>query len=160
MLTGRPEPAVLTPSHEPVSPEPTPDEPEPTDFETTVDTALGLTASEPRTALPAPPPLLPEHTPTAPDLPVSCEPVLSPAELITVSRSEPSPETASEPGESGESGDDEIEQQITTLAHRLRSGERLTKTTAAQLLGVSQATAGRRLKEARGRINDGTGMYL
>jgi predicted DNA-binding protein (UPF0251 family) len=52
-----------------------------------------------------------------------------------------------------------IEQQIVTLASRLRDGERLTKDTAAQILGVSPATAGRRLKDARGRISDGTGFY-
>lgn len=67
--------------------------------------------------------------------------------------------TTSEPTET-ETGSDEKEQQIATLAHRLTIGDRLTKTTAAQLLGVSPATAGRRLKDARDRISDGTGMYL
>jgi predicted DNA-binding protein (UPF0251 family) len=76
---------------------------------------------------------------------------------MTVSRAEPSPEPAREPDEPEA---DEIEQQISQLTSRLRGGERLTKTTAAQLLGVSPATAGRRLKEAKGRIGDGTGQYL
>ncbi|MEW2302006.1 DUF2637 domain-containing protein [Streptomyces sp. NPDC006655] len=136
-------------------PEPVDDEPEPADYETTVVTALHVASGEPRPTLadPVKPPAQPA------DQQVSSEPVLSPAEPILVSRPEPSPETASEPGEPGASADDEIEQQITELAHRLKSGERLTKTTAAQLLGVSQATAGRRLKEAKTRIGDGMGFY-
>jgi predicted DNA-binding protein (UPF0251 family) len=69
-----------------------------------------------------------------------------------VSRPEPS-----EPDPEPEG--DRIEQQIVTLASRLRDGERLTKDTAAQLLGVSPATAGRRLKAAHGRLSDGTGFY-
>ena len=83
---------------------------------------------------------------------------------------EPNSEPAGEPGlsrepdaeltgEPGPAGTDEIEQQITTLASRLRNGDRLTKTTAAQLLGVSEATGGRRLKAARDRIDEGTGFY-
>jgi predicted DNA-binding protein (UPF0251 family) len=71
-----------------------------------------------------------------------------------VSRPEPSPEPTPEPEV------DEQERQVLELANRLRNGEPLTKTTAAQILAVSPATAGRRLKEARGRINDGTGLYL
>ncbi len=84
---------------------------------------------------------------------------MSPTEPILVSRAEPSPEPDREPGEPDDTETDEIEQQITTLAQRLRGGERLTKTTAAQALGVSPATAGRRLKEAKSRIGDGTGFY-
>ncbi|MDX2519375.1 DUF2637 domain-containing protein [Streptomyces stelliscabiei] len=83
---------------------------------------------------------------------------------------EPNPEPAREPepggapvteppGEPGPAETDEIQQQITTLASRLRNGDQLTKTTAAQLLGVSPATAGRRLKDARARIDEGTGFY-
>jgi predicted DNA-binding protein (UPF0251 family) len=156
-------PAVpeLPPAQPDVSPEPEPDEPEtgsePTDFETTVNTALRVTATEPRieTASPVLPPR--PQLPTLPDQVISREPVLSPAEPLTVSRAEPSPEPDREPSEPDV---DEIEQQITALAIRLRQGEHLTKTIAAQALGVSPATAGRRLKEAKGRIGDGTGQYL
>lgn len=87
------------------------------------------------------------------------EPVLSPAEPAFAKAAETAPEThTSEPGEP-EPGADEKEQQIATLAHRLTIGERLTKTTAAHILGVSPATAGRRLKDARDRIGEGTGFY-
>lgn len=139
---------VLPPA-EPVSREPEPGsgcEParEP-GFETTVRTALVVAGAEP-VALPTPPPVQPV------DQQVSREPVLSPAEPVAVSPAEPS-EPDPEPGE------DRIEQQIVTLASRLRDGERLTKDTAAQLLGVSPATAGRRLKAAHGRLSDGTGFY-
>jgi predicted DNA-binding protein (UPF0251 family) len=92
------------------------------------------------------------------------EPVLSPAEPALTKQAQMSPETTAEPTraetDEAEPGADEKEQQITTLAHRLRTGERLTKTTAAQILGVSPATAGRRLKDARDRIGEGTGHYL
>jgi hypothetical protein len=114
-------------------------------FETTVQTALIVAAPEPAppsTPLPAQPV----------DQQGSREPVLSPAEPAPVSRPEPS-----EPDPEPEG--DRIEQQIVTLASRLRDGERLTKDTAAQLLGVSPATAGRRLKAAHGRLSDGTGFY-
>lgn len=153
MLTGRPALPELPPAQPPVSPEPEPDEPEPTDYETTVNTALPVIGSEPRPMFTDPAQLRMQP----PDQAVSREPVLSPAEPLTVSRTEPSPEPDAEPSEPDV---DEIEQQISQLASRLRGGERLTKTTAAQLLGVSQATAGRRLKEAKGRIGDGTGQYL
>ncbi|MFJ7049024.1 DUF2637 domain-containing protein [Streptomyces sp. NPDC101112] len=83
------------------------------------------------------------------------EPTCEPAGEPELSR-EPAAEPPREPGQADT---DEIEQQITTLASRLRSGDRLTKTTAAQLLGVSEATGGRRLKAARERISDGTGFY-
>ncbi|MEU0836050.1 hypothetical protein [Streptomyces sp. NPDC005969] len=88
------------------------------------------------------------------------EPVLIPAEptFAKTVQADAEPPTG-EPAET-DTGSDEKEQQIATLAHRLTVGERLTKTTAAQLLGVSPATAGRRLKDARDRISDGTGMYL
>jgi hypothetical protein len=142
----------LPPAQPPVSREPQPGEPEPVDFETTVHTALTVTGGEPHTELADPvQPLVP-----AADLPVSREPVLSPAEPVLVSRAEPGPEPDREPGEPEA---DEQDRQITELATRLRQGERLTKTTAAQLLGVSPATAGRRLKDARDRINEGTGFY-
>jgi hypothetical protein len=146
----------LPPAQTVASREPDAHEPEPVDYETTVNTALRITASEPRPELDAP--ALPPRPalPTAPDLHGSREPVLSPAEPHLVSRAEPSPEPDREPAEPEA---DEQEQQITELATRLRQGERLTKTTAAQLLGVSPATAGRRLKEAKGRIGDGTGFY-
>lgn len=88
------------------------------------------------------------------------EPVLSPAEPAFAKNVQMSAET--DPAQTGEPEPeaDEREQQIAELAHRLRTGERLTKTTAAQLLGVSLATGGRRLKDARDRIGEGTGQYL
>ncbi|MFI8301544.1 DUF2637 domain-containing protein [Streptomyces nigra] len=132
-----------------VSREPVPVEPEPVDYETTVHTALVVAQAEPVHA-----PVL--ELPAPADLPVSREPGLSPAEPVLVSRAETSPEPGSEPGEPEVN---EIEQQITELATRLRNGERLTKTTAAHVLGVSPATAGRRLKDARARIDEGTGFY-
>ncbi|MFI7293988.1 DUF2637 domain-containing protein [Streptomyces sp. NPDC050121] len=115
-------------------------------FETTVQTALVVAGPEPITH---PAPLLVQPA----DQQGSREPVLSPAEPTLVSRAEPSPEPAPEPEV------DEAERQILELANRLRNGEPLTKTTAAEILAVSPATAGRRLKEARGRINEGTGFY-
>ena len=142
--------AQLAVSREPEPVEPEPGS-EPVDFETTVTTALTVTSREPHTTLADPVQPL-GHTP---DLHSSREPVLSPTEPILVSRTEPSPE----PGEPDDTETDEIEQQITALAQRLRGGERLTKTTAAQALGVSPATAGRRLKEAKSRMGDGTGFY-
>jgi hypothetical protein len=151
----------LPPAQPVVSREPEPSEPVPADFETTVDTALRVTASEPRPELAAAV-LSPTPTPpTLPDQAVSREPGLSPAEPITCTAPEPEPEPTREPDpEPAEPETDEIEQQITELASRLRGGERLTKTTASQLLGVSPATAGRRLKDARTRIGEGTGQYL
>lgn len=143
---ARPE---LPATQPPVSREPAPAEPEPVDYETTVHTALAVAATEP-----VQPPAL--ELPTPADLHVSREPVLSPPESVLVSRAEPSPEPGREPGEPEV---DEIEQQITELATRLRQGERLTKTTAAHVLGVSPATAGRRLRDARERAGDGTGFY-
>lgn len=153
LLTGRPTRPELTAAHSIVSPEPEPGEPEPTDFETTVSTALTVTSGEPRrkptpTLLP-----LPASLPTPAEQVISREPVLSPAEPITVSPAEPGPEPAGEPEP------DDREQQITELASRLRRGEPLTKNTAAEILGVSPATAGRRLKDARARIDEGTGFY-
>jgi hypothetical protein len=152
LLTGRPARPELLPA-EPVSREPAPGsdgEPirEP-GFETTVKTALVVAAPEPAPAL-APIPVQPV------DQQGSREPVLSPAEPVTVSPAEPSPEPR-EPEH--EPAADQIERQIVTLASRLRSGEQLTKTTAAQLLGVSPATGGRRLKAAQRRISEGTGFY-
>lgn len=143
---AHPELAAAQPA---VSPEPEPSEPEPVDYETTVNTALPPIGSDPRPMFTDPAQL---HVQPA-DLPVSREPVLSPAEPTLVSRAEPS-------AEPDEPETDEIEQQISRLAARIRAGEPLTKTIAAQLLGVSPATAGRRLKDARARIGDGTGQYL
>lgn len=148
----------LPPAQPVVSPEP---EPEPADFETTVHTALRVTSAEPRPE-PAAAALLPTpKLPTSSDQVISREPGLSPAEPILVSRAEPSPEPAHEPDvePSSEPEGGEIEKQITDLAARLRRGERLTKNSAAEILAVSPATAGRRLKDARDRINDGTGFY-
>ncbi|MGW1814122.1 hypothetical protein ACWCQM_11250 [Streptomyces sp. NPDC002125] len=94
------------------------------------------------------------------DQQISREPVLSRAEpVINPPLQTANEPTADEPAEP-EAGSDEKEQQIATLAHRLKVGDRLTKTTAAQILGVSPATAGRRLKDARDRISDGTGLYM
>jgi hypothetical protein len=147
---------VLDIEHAPTRPEPAPPapvsrEPEPGStrepgFETTVQTALVVAATEalPSTAAPLVQPV---------DQPVSREPVLSPAEPLAVSRTEPSPEPGSEPEV------DEQERQVLELANRLRNGEPLTKTTAAEILAVSPATAGRRLRDARTRINEGTGFY-
>lgn len=151
---ARPE---LPPAQPSVSREPEPGEPEPADFETTVNTALGVTASAPLPELATPilPP--PPTLPTPLDQVISREPVLSPAEPTLVSRAEPEPKPTREPASEPEG--DEIQQQITELASRLRAGERLTKTSAAELLGVSPATAGRRLKDAKARINEGTGFY-
>lgn len=107
------------------------------------------------------PPAITDPGPIMPsvDQHVRREPVLIPAEPVLAKTLRTAPETSvGEPGEP-ETETDEKEQQIVTLAHRLRSGQQLTKTTAAQLLGVSPATAGRRLKDARDRIGDGTGFY-
>ncbi|AZQ39650.1 hypothetical protein EJ357_44630 [Streptomyces cyaneochromogenes] len=45
--------------------------------------------------------------------------------------------------------------QVDELARRLNGGERLTKSSAAKVLGVSEATAGRRLREAKDRVGGG-----
>ncbi|MEU8555943.1 DUF2637 domain-containing protein [Streptomyces anthocyanicus] len=150
---ARPE---LPAAQQSVSREPDPEPDEPADFETTVSTALTVTGGEPCPTLADRLQPAVAALPTPADLPVSREPVLSPAEPARASHPEPQPEPTPEPGEPES---DDIEQQITQLASRLRDGERLTKTTAAQLLGVSPATAGRRLKEAKTRIGDGTGFY-
>ncbi|MFJ7023276.1 hypothetical protein ACIQUW_33435 [Streptomyces sp. NPDC101117] len=111
-------------------------------------------------------PILPDARPIIPasDQVIRREPVLSPAEPALAKTTKAARETAAEPtrGEPSEpdQGVDEKEQQIAELAQRLRGGERLTKTVAAQILGVSQATAGRRLKDARTLIGEGTGQYL
>jgi predicted DNA-binding protein (UPF0251 family) len=142
------------PPVEAVSRETEPSEPEPVDYETTVTTALTVASGEPTAIAADPVQHLAEATRMPADQQVSREPVLSQAEPLTVSRPEPTPEPSSEPEV------DEQERQVLELANRLRNGEPLTKTTAAEILAVSPATAGRRLKEARGRINDGTGLYL
>jgi hypothetical protein len=154
LLSGSPAQPELTAAQPPVSPEPEPHKPEPTDFNEVAETAIHVAMPEPLRD-PAPVPVLDTDVlRTLPDLPVSREPGLSPAEPTTASRAESSPEPTPEPEV------DEQERQVLELANRLRNGEPLTKTTAAQILAVSPATAGRRLKEARGRINDGTGLYL
>ncbi|CQR59279.1 hypothetical protein [Streptomyces leeuwenhoekii] len=157
MLTGTREPAPSHPA--PLAIEPAETTPEPTGSTVILSHTNGSTS--------------PAHTPNLPDTRpiiqpsdqfIRREPVLSPAEPAfskttqTATESIPEPDT-DEPDEKAHEAD-EKEQQIITLAHRLKSGERLTKTTAAQILGVSPATAGRRLKDARDRVNDGTGMYL
>jgi predicted DNA-binding protein (UPF0251 family) len=160
MLTGTAARPELEAVHAPVSPEPEPSEPEPIDYETTVNTPLGIAAGEPHAVVtdPVQPPTTTLPTPV--DQGVSREPVLSQPEPITLTAAEPEPGPSREPDpEPAEPEPDEKEQQITQLASRLRGGEQLTKTTAAQLLGVSPATAGRRLKDARDRITEGTGFY-
>jgi predicted DNA-binding protein (UPF0251 family) len=142
MLTGSPDPLVI----EPASREP---EPEPADFETTVGTALTVSRPEPRCELTGQAVLPPTLPSTTSDQVISREPVLSPAEPVIVSRAEPT----------GEPEIDEREQQVIQLAELLRRGGKLTKTTAAEILGVSEATAGRRLKDARARVSEGTGFY-
>ena len=168
MLTGVREPAPAhTMSRALESGEPT--------SEPTVETALSPTALTPAhepTRKPAPREL-PEPRPIIQSVnqQIRREPVLTPAEPAFAKAAETTSETTvgepSEPvnaaqGETadGEPGADETAQQVAELAQRLKAGERLTKTTAAQILGVSPATGGRRLKEARDRVSEGVGMYL
>jgi predicted DNA-binding protein (UPF0251 family) len=148
MLGSAPAHPELPPA-EPVSREPEPGSDREPGFEKTVQTALVVAAPEPAPAL-TPLPVQPV------DQQGSREPVSIPTEPVTVSPVEPAPEP-SEPDREPET--DQIEQQIVTLATRLRDGEGFTKTTAAQLLGVSPATGGRRLKAAQRRISKGTGFY-
>jgi hypothetical protein len=137
-LTREPGPRPALSPGEPVSREPT------VGFDDTVRTALAVAAPEPPSVSREPAP-----RPVVCDQQERREPDVSPRE--------PTPGEPAEP--TREPGTDDTEQQITVLASRLRAGDRLTKTTAAQLLGVSQATAGRRLKAARTRVTDGTGFY-
>ncbi|MEV3996727.1 hypothetical protein AB0K62_13755 [Streptomyces halstedii] len=153
MLTGTPEPApahTLIPAIEPGEPtrEPTPG-------------PLSLSQNSEPLPEPTPRDLADPATINHPaDQQLPREPVLSRAEpVITPTLQAATEPTADEPAET-ETGSDEKEQQIATLAHRLTIGDRLTKTTAAQILGVSPATAGRRLKDARDRVSDGTGLYM
>ena len=135
----------------------------------TAPTSVSLTSQQGTVVEPTAPTLV-EHRPTLhpADQQVSREPVLIPAEppLTKAPRLNDAQTTAApahrpaEPDDEREPTVDEKEQQITVLAQRLRAGEQLTKSTAAQLLGVSPATAGRRLKVARDRIGEGTGLYL
>lgn len=152
MLTGGSEPSPA----QPVSPALEPADPgEPTGG-TVLLTGRSKTAHEPHPvpALPAAPPIIKPG-----DQDIRREPVLSPAEPTFAKTTQGAAETGSgEPAEP-EPGADEKEQQIAELAHRLTIGERLTKTSAAQILGVSPATAGRRLKDARDRVGEGTGFY-
>lgn len=167
MLTGVGEPATAHPVIPAIGPgEPTSEPGEPIDepTEPTGSTMILSQLTEPTspTRTPAHAPVLPDPCTIIqpPDQPLRREPVLSPSEppLATAANAAAEPDD-DEPDETDQAAD-EKEQQIATLAHRLKSGERLTKSTAAQLLGVSPATAGRRLKDARDRISDGTGMYL
>jgi hypothetical protein len=154
--------AMLTGVHETVPAQPASRAIEPSEpaGEPTGSTVILTQHAEPAT--PAHLPNLPDTRPIihTSDQVIRREPVLSPAEPAFANASQASAETAPGDVDEPEPGADEKEQQIATLAHRLKVGERLTKTTAAQLLSVSPATAGRRLKEARDRIGDGTGQYL
>lgn len=147
--------------------EPTPTHPAPLALETTEPTGEPTSSSVILSRHTQP--TGPDHTPTLPDT----RPIIQPPDQVirrepVLSLDEPAPaktmqtatETTVSETDEPEPGSDEKEQQIATLAHRIRSGERLTKTTAAHILGVSPATAGRRLKDARDRIGDGTGQYL
>lgn len=158
--------AMLTGGSEPLPAQPTPLAIEPS--ETTPEPSSELTGNSVILSQLNPNPT-PAHTPTLPDTrpiihpsdqQVSREPVLSPAEPAFTKTLQADAETPADETGEPDSEPDEKEQQIAALAHRLKSGEPLTKTIAAQLLGVSPATAGRRLKDARDRIGDGTGLYL
>jgi hypothetical protein len=55
---------------------------------------------------------------------------------------------------------DQATDQVQILVDRLRSGEKVTKRSAAELLKVSPTTAQRRLSDAKAIVEDGTGQYL
>lgn len=161
MLTGTREPAPAHPQPLAIEPgEPLPD----TTAKPTPSTVI--LSHNPGSTHPAHTPALPtRQTMIRPsDQHISREPVLSPAEPAFAKTTQAATGTPAEPDTSDADGtahgSDEKEGQIAALAHRLRNGEPLTKSTAAQLLGVSLATGGRRLKEARTRIGEGTGQYL
>ncbi|MFI8792675.1 hypothetical protein [Streptomyces sp. NPDC055105] len=154
MLAGPSEPGELSPVSRAL------ETGEPTGEPTASHSVLPTRSSEPTREPHAPE--LTDHRPIIQpaDQQVSREPVLIPAEPNIVKAAETPVETdAGEPTET-EPETDETELQIATLAQRLKVGDRLTKTTAAHLLGVSPATAGRRLKAARDRVNEGTGLYM
>lgn len=98
-------------------------------------------AHEPEPLEPVGEPLEPVGEPEASDLHGSREPAAHPLEPTTVP---PAPDAGA---------------QVALLVERLRRGEPLTKRSAAQILGVSPATAGRRLSVARARVESGTGFY-
>lgn len=50
--------------------------------------------------------------------------------------------------------------QVSVLVDLLKSGQKVTKRSAAVTLGTSETTAQRRLTEAKARLDDGTGQYL
>ncbi|MET7570792.1 hypothetical protein ABZT04_20180 [Streptomyces sp. NPDC005492] len=85
-----------------------------------------------------------------------------PAELASAGRqfaeqlTEPSPAQAQAHGPA-QAQLSEPTAQVEELVRRLTNGEQLTKSTAAGILGVSEATAGRRLRDAR---NQAGGGYL
>jgi len=157
MLTGGTEP--FSAHSTPLAIEPSETTPEPPS-ETPGNSVILSPINRPAASAHAP--ALPDTRPIIhpSDQQISREPVLSPAEPTFAKTLQAGTETAPTEPVEPETETDEKEQQIVTLAHRLRTGERLTKTTAAQILGVSPATAGRRLKDARERIGEGTGQYL
>ncbi|MFF5019095.1 hypothetical protein [Streptomyces sp. NPDC001165] len=149
MLTGgSPVPALPAPEPAPIAR--FDDEPEP-DFEPEPD---GEPEPEPARE-PEPPhgePERPGLSLTKPPAPLtgdqqSDESGASPAH----SDPEPDDDQGKEPDDEPETKPSpDVEQlQILQLAGRLQTGEKLTKTNAAPLLGVSPATAGRRLMQAR-----------
>ena len=157
MLTGAPEP---TPAH-PLIPAIEAGEPTAEPMRELGGGAMSLSQPSEPTTETTPRTLHDPATINPPaDQQLSREPVLSPAEPTPTKTIQANTEpTADEPAET-ETSSGEKEQQIADLAQRLKTGDRLTKTTAAQILGVSPATAGRRLKDARDRISEGTGLYM
>lgn len=146
------------PSHEPAPQTPRTDSPAPGESTLAMLRAFSQDTPEPVSVQADPPPQPAPAPALSPDQGEADEEwaaIQAAARRVTLSHEPVSPDR-----EPGESETDDVDQQITALAIRLRQGEHLTKTIAAQALGVSPATAGRRLKEAKSRIGDGTGQYL
>ncbi|MFF5655246.1 hypothetical protein [[Kitasatospora] papulosa] len=135
-LASEPAPRELepTPEHEP-APEP---EPEPRPEPEPEPEPVHEREPEPGQQHGAP------ATPPVASLRKTTEPVgEQPADGTAPSEAQPRPKPEPDPAA-------DVEQlQILTLADRLRSGEHITKKTATPLLGVSPATAQRRLTQAR-----------
>jgi hypothetical protein len=123
------EPIALEPAHEPSPAR----EPEP----------------EPEPERPAVEPAAPKVDLTKRPAPTADQPPAEPPVNEAHPGGEPNPERGPEREPDPEPPTDVEQLQIIQLAARLQNGEALTKTTAAPLLGVSVATAGRRLLQAR-----------